>query len=218
MWMIVVGISLAKPIAARLVEDIDHLVDNSPPKLKKRMRAAMVRRIDGMGLPNCAEASERICRHLVEMPEIQSARTALLFACDLTEPDLLPLVGKDKPWRAAFPRIVGNGILKFFLVDDPSNQLVEGKYGLREPDSELCACVEPEDIDLVMAPGRAFDEACGARLGRGGGFYDRLLGGLSPQVPVIGVCFRCQLVDQVPIAEHDIPVQKIVTEAGVITI
>lgn len=201
----------------QVVEEIEHLADKSPANLKKRLRAAMVRRIDGMGLPSCAEASERIRRHLVEMPEVRTAHTLLLFACDATEPDLVPLASAEYSWQAVFPRVAGGGKLEFFLVESPEDQLVPGTYGLREPDPNCCTRVDSAAIDVVMAPGRAFSDETGARLGRGGGFYDRLLADLLADVSIFGVCFRCQVIDKLPTTEKDVPVQKIVTEAGVIT-
>ncbi len=200
------------------MEKIDHFADKSPVNLKKRLRAAMVRRIDGMGLPSCADASRRIRSHLMEMSEVQAAHTLLLFACDLTEPDLVPLASANHPWQAVFPRIAGSGRLEFFAVENPEEQLIAGTFGLREPDPACCTRVDSGAIDVVMAPGRAFSNGNGARLGRGGGFYDRLLSGLTDDVAVFGVCFRCQVIDQLPTTEKDVPVQKIVTEAGVLSV
>lgn len=179
------------------------------------MRAAMVRRISIMGLPACAEASERICRNLSKLEVVQNAGVVLLYACDHTEPDLVALAREDLPWKAAFPRVAGQGKLDFHIVTDPKTQFVEGAFGLREPDPKLCPMVDLADVGVVIAPGRAFSGDNGDRLGRGGGFYDRLLAGLSPDVWTIGVSFRCQIVEPLPIDSHDIPVKQLVTEAGV---
>ena len=74
--------------------------------------------------------------------------------------------------------------------------------------------VEPASLDLVLAPGLAFDHD-GGRLGQGGGYYDRLLTQLPASTPVVALAFDCQITDQVPTTAHDIPVHRIVTESSI---
>jgi 5-formyltetrahydrofolate cyclo-ligase len=72
------------------------------------------------------------------------------------------------------------------------------------------------DMDLIMVPGVAFDRS-GNRLGRGLGYFDRLLGRpFKKRVPVIGLAYELQLVEQVPTTDRDMPVDKIITESEVI--
>ena len=86
--------------------------------------------------------------------------------------------------------------------------LIAGRHGIREPAADVSA-VPPGEIDLVLVPGLAFDEA-GRRLGRGAGYYDRFLAPLS--VATVGVAFELQLVPEVPAGSGDVPVGAIVTE------
>jgi 5-formyltetrahydrofolate cyclo-ligase len=65
-------------------------------------------------------------------------------------------------------------------------------------------------MDLIIVPGVAFDRK-GGRLGRGAGYYDRLLR-KARSVPKIGLCFREQLVRKVPMKKHDMSVDKIITD------
>ena len=91
--------------------------------------------------------------------------------------------------------------------------LVNGPHGTREP-----ALVEPvaaSAIDVVLVPGLAFDSR-GNRMGRGGGFYDRFLATLGPQVQLLGLCVGEQLVDEIPTEPHDRPVDLVIHPAGVI--
>ena len=82
-----------------------------------------------------------------------------------------------------------------------------GNYGIREPvDPSL---VPLRDIDLVLVPGVAFDPA-GNRLGRGGGYYDRLLNGFEGTT--VAVAFDFQVFPEIPCDAHDIPVQYVVTD------
>lgn len=92
-------------------------------------------------------------------------------------------------------------------IDD----LVPGYRGIREP-----ARKEPaSEVDAAIVPGVAFDER-GGRLGYGGGFFDRFLESLDPGVPVVGVCFDAQIVEEVPREPHDRAVDLVVTERRVI--
>jgi 5-formyltetrahydrofolate cyclo-ligase len=84
-----------------------------------------------------------------------------------------------------------------FLVSD---------HGIREPHDPVL--LPPEELALVLVPGLAFD-AAGGRLGRGGGFYDRFLAGVS--CPTVGVCHNCQIVSSIPADPHDRLVGCVVT-------
>lgn len=86
--------------------------------------------------------------------------------------------------------------------------LVCGAHDVRVPPSPW-TLVEPENIDIIVVPGVAFD-ATGRRLGRGAGYYDRLLA----QVPGrrVAVAYACQMVAQVPTEPHDARVDAVVTE------
>lgn len=83
-------------------------------------------------------------------------------------------------------------------------------YGIMEPDGDDAA--EPETMDLILVPGMAFDRA-GRRLGRGGGYFDAFL----PRCRglIVGVTFERQLLDQVPVEEHDWLMDRIITEQAV---
>ena len=88
-----------------------------------------------------------------------------------------------------------------------SGQVRQGAFGILEPEGD--AFLDFSAIDLAIVPGMAFD-ASGRRLGRGRGYYDRLLVRL-PQVTTLGICFPFQLVDAVPAAPHDISVSEVIS-------
>lgn len=69
---------------------------------------------------------------------------------------------------------------------------------------------DPATVDVVVVPGLAFTRR-GDRLGQGGGWYDRFLAGLRPDAVTIGVGFREQLVDHLPVEPHDVRLHQIVT-------
>lgn len=105
-------------------------------------------------------------------------------------------------------------LLEVYWVQDPVQDIQVGTWGIREPRPDRCARVEPAVIDFVLVPGLAFDRR-GGRLGYGGGFYDKLLAdGLSPCAWLVTGAFESQMVEKVPVDEHDMPMDVVVTENG----
>lgn len=89
------------------------------------------------------------------------------------------------------------------------------KFGILEPADHLPEAL-PSDIDLILAPGVAFDEK-GYRMGYGAGFYDKLLPQIRPDCAVIGLAFDLQILEKLPVEPHDQPMDSILTETRWIT-
>lgn len=94
-------------------------------------------------------------------------------------------------------------------------ELVPGPFGIPEPHPGARVPVPVESLDAVVVPGIAFDVQ-GNRLGWGAGYYDRLLTGVRPGVPVVALAFECQIVPAIPSLGHDVRMSAIVTEQRVI--
>lgn len=105
-------------------------------------------------------------------------------------------------------------MLELHAIRDLEADVEPGFQGIPEP-RPSCRAVPPEEVRWVLVPGVAFD-ARGARLGYGGGYYDRLLPLLAPDVPRVAGAFELQLVERVPVAGHDLRVDAIVTETRTI--
>jgi 5-formyltetrahydrofolate cyclo-ligase len=154
--------------------------------------------------------SIRICERLVSLPIWQKARSILLFAPRKDEPFLWPLA--ESALRdgklVALPRFVaGEARYEAALITDPAADVVPGKFGILEP-APLCNVAELKRLDLVMVPGLAFDWH-GHRLGRGKGFYDRLLASVPGKT--CGVAFDTQMVSMLPVEPHDVRLNCILT-------
>lgn len=156
------------------------------------------------------KASRRIMERIEESVEFRDAGTVLVYMSIRGE--VLTQASVDK-WRAskriAIPLVKGKD-LSLRLYDPPL--LVEGYRGIIEP-SDAAVEIDPAEIDLAIVPGAAFELKDGGkvlRLGRGGGFYDRLLPRLD--CPKFGVCFSCRLIDGIPVDPWDIPLDRIFTE------
>jgi 5-formyltetrahydrofolate cyclo-ligase len=98
---------------------------------------------------------------------------------------------------------------------DLHSEIEAGKFGIPEPKPECCRPFPPEEIDLVVVPGLAFDEK-GHRIGYGGRYYDHFLV-RCPQALHVGVAYEMQIVREISPTEWDVPVHKIITEDRVIS-
>ena len=115
----------------------------------------------------------------------------------------------ESAWQAgkkvAAPRVEGKDLRPCLIhhLDD-----VEiGSRGIREP-KPACQALKPDELDLVLVPGLAFDRL-GWRLGRGEGYYDRFLASLPESVYSLGICFKIQLLDSVPYGPNDTCVKEV---------
>jgi len=102
------------------------------------------------------------------------------------------------------PTIMEENILLYYFLNKQEMQI--GKYGIKEPVS--IPFKDYKEIDLAIIPGVAFDLE-GNRLGRGKGYYDRLLPKLN--CPKIGICFSFQRLDKIPTEIHDISMDYVVS-------
>ena len=101
--------------------------------------------------------------------------------------------------------------LDLYRVTDVDTQLAPGAYGIREPLPQSCAAARLEEADFILLPGVAFGRD-GARLGYGGGFYDKLLALLRHSPTRVAAAYAMQVVEGIPQEETDHTVQWLVTE------
>jgi 5-formyltetrahydrofolate cyclo-ligase len=124
------------------------------------------------------------------------------------EVDLTEITLRHGGRRWAYPRIAGDDLV-FHVVEDPASDLTPGTMGIFEPLADLPQ-VAIDEIDAFLCPGLAFDKR-GGRLGRGKGFYDRMLARARPDALKIGVCFPEQLVPDAFAEAHDIAMDGVLT-------
>lgn len=146
--------------------------------------------------------SDSVMQMIRSMEEFRAAGTVLAYWPLPGEVDLRPLV-MDGGRRFALPVVCGEDlVLKEY---DPA-QMVKGAFGIMEP-GPGARTVLPEEIDFAIIPGVAFDSAR-MRLGRGRGYYDRLLP--SIRCHKAGVAFPFQIYDAVPSDPWDVPMDSVV--------
>ena len=152
-----------------------------------------------MSPASAGAASESIRKTIPSLPRWQDARVVAAYAALPGEPDLHPMDWVEQR-TLLLPRVDGEDLV-FHAVRAPED-LQSGTFGVMEPDPAKCPVSDPRQADIVFVPGVAFT-AEGLRLGRGRGYYDRLLAALPESALKIGVCFPCQVVDSIPMEPHD---------------
>lgn len=162
--------------------------------------------------------SQVIVQRFMSLSEYAVAQT-VMFYIDVrdevrTRQALPEAIRSDK--RIVIPYCV-DGELELFHLQS-MEELDVGMYKILEPKKELRAVaakkLQPEDLDLIMVPGVAFDRN-GGRTGHGKGYYDKLLEHARADTPLVALAFECQLFPQIPCEDHDIFMDKVVTEAAV---
>jgi 5-formyltetrahydrofolate cyclo-ligase len=179
-------------------------------KAKTLLRDAVRARLQGLSAAARAGSSAKLCARLRNQKVWQQAKAVLLFAPLADEPDIWPLLNEALATNktVVLPSFVpGTNVYTARRILDPARDLVVGKFGIREP-ADLSPEMQLNQLDLVLVPGVAFD-ARGGRLGRGRGFYDRLLANVRGTK--CGVAFDEQLVAVVPVGPLDIPLNCILT-------
>lgn len=126
------------------------------------------------------------------------------------EVDVTPLLERLPGWRWVLPRVEPDGDMTFRDRDVPREV---HDLGMEQP-VDMGSPVPVHEIDVFLVPGMAFD-ATGARVGRGGGFYDRALAGRRTDTLAIGVTVDEKVIESVPVQEHDQAVDWLATESGV---
>ncbi len=166
------------------------------------------------------DLSRTIVSAFTSLPEYARAKTVLFYVDARSEVrtrfDLPAALESDK--QVVVPWCNDAGELELFRLADMS-ELELGMYKILEPRQDLRTRPEKqvavEKLDLVMVPGVAFDDR-GGRMGHGKGYYDKLLENARPDCPLVALAFECQIFDEVPMGEHDIFMDKVVTERRVI--
>lgn len=162
--------------------------------------------------------SQIIVDRFMGLPEYARART-VMFYIDVrsevrTRQHFPAALASGK--KIVIPYCV-DGLLELFHLES-MDELSTGMYKILEPREDLRSVaskrVSVEELDLIMVPGVAFDRR-GARSVHGKGYYDKLLEHARLDAPLVALAFECQMFEEVPVASHDIFMDKVITEAAV---
>ncbi len=162
--------------------------------------------------------SNDILKRLKELPQYTTAKCVMVYLSFKSEVATRQIIND----LLALNKTVVLPVVDFekgqlILVTIQSlDTLVRSDYGIYEPEVTDDTTISISDVDLVLAPGLAFDNK-GNRLGYGGGYYDRLLSSKARHTCVIGLAFSEQLVESVPHDDYDQVLDYVVCDQEIIT-
>jgi 5-formyltetrahydrofolate cyclo-ligase len=163
--------------------------------------------------------SAQISQRLLQLPAYQQAKVVLAYMNFGTEFDSANWAQRvlDDNKLLLLPKVNQlSGQLDLYWVFDLQSQLAGGAWGILEPSPEHCERLNTLNrVEFALLPGVAFTRE-GARLGYGGGYYDKLLAQMSRRPPLIAAGFGIQLVEHLPQEATDVKVDWIVTEQEII--
>ena len=174
-----------------------------------------------LGLREALSADERLAASLIiteriaALPAYQRAATVLgymNFGSEFASELWVARVLADGK-RLVLPKVNRHtNELDLYRVDDLASQLAAGSWGIAEPVVERCErLIDLNEVEFALLPGVAFARN-GARLGYGGGYYDKLLARINPHPVRVAAAFALQVVQNVPQETTDVEVEWLVTE------
>ncbi|MEO8201366.1 MAG: 5-formyltetrahydrofolate cyclo-ligase [Gemmatimonadota bacterium] len=156
-----------------------------------------------------------IQHRLLSLPEFADSRTILSYIGVRSEVPTGQIIRQclQQGKRIAAPYVTKEGLRGAFITSE--DELVPARFGLLEPADELRhdpdRVCEPDEVDLFVIPGVAFDSR-GGRLGYGRAYYDRLLRKTKAGTRMIALAFQCQVIPEVPMTGTDVYIPIILTE------
>ena len=183
---------------------------------KVQLRQELQKILAGISAEQRKEKSRRACRKLIATPEFQNASTVMMYLSLPHELDTSDAI--LSAWQMGKTVVVPKvSWQQRHMIPVQINSLETGFSeevpGLRNPTTG--APVPFEDIHLVIAPGLGFDRN-GNRLGRGGSYYDRFFSNKDLKAMKCGFAFAEQVMEAVPVTEHDVPVDMLVSDEEVL--
>ncbi|MCC8021878.1 MAG: 5-formyltetrahydrofolate cyclo-ligase [Akkermansia sp.] len=178
------------------------------PDKKRALRRVMAARLREIAPERVRSLSRDLCRQAARLLAGREQLHVALFAPMAHEADLTPLPALFPRHAFYFPRCLGEGLMEFRRVRSPERDFEPGMHGIPAP-RETCPPITPDALDVVFVPGLAFTSA-GARLGRGGGYYDRFLPRCS-RARIAAAAFPEQILAAIPRQEFDVLIPIVLT-------
>ena len=195
---------------------------------KAELRRTVIARRDALDLDMRAAKSAAVCARLVELlgsSDPAAPRTVAVYAAIGSEidPAAFAAAAAKHGWRVAYPCMLSAAdtvacgqrmCMRAISADDASAAPFIAHparaFAATDIDSDRFPIVPAEALDMIVVPLVAFDQT-GARLGYGGGCYDRYLPMLSPVCQIVGIAFDEQRINHVPTDAHDLPLPNIIS-------
>lgn len=179
---------------------------------KKRLRERIAKKKQSYSQKELLNFSEEVISTLELTEVFQNAKVVLAYCSMSDEVNTHEWIKKYGLQKHFLLPVINNGelILKKYVSEE---SMLTSAYGIKEPVGHAFSDSEYDKIDLVIVPGVAFDRTLN-RLGRGKGFYDRLLPKIK--APKVAICFDFQVFDNIPVSQRDIKMNIIVCQNEII--
>ncbi|CCU80390.1 5-formyltetrahydrofolate cyclo-ligase [Halanaerobium saccharolyticum subsp. saccharolyticum DSM 6643] len=164
--------------------------------------------------------SKKIKNKFFDLPQLENAKKVMAYASMRKEIETFELLEEllEKGYLVYLPYtrqdIVDLGTAQINNLD---KDLKDGVFGVQEPVVKIRDEEVPVDFDIIIVPGACFTVQ-GYRIGYGGGYYDSFLAKHANGALKVGFCYDCFIVDSIPVEDHDVPVDLIITEKRIINI
>ncbi|MCH7573090.1 MAG: 5-formyltetrahydrofolate cyclo-ligase [Planctomycetes bacterium] len=184
-----------------------------PNDPKQVIRDEIRQKLTAMSAEHRHRDSTIACSRLCSLEAFLHARVVMLYMPLATEVDVTPIALKcfQLGKTVCVPKVDWKRLdmiaVEVNAIDDRVMDIDE--HGIRTP--KQGQPIPPSMLDLIVAPGLAFDSH-GRRLGRGGGFYDRFLARTRDSAVLVGIAFDGQIIDDIPSQDHDVMVDIVITE------
>jgi 5-formyltetrahydrofolate cyclo-ligase len=181
---------------------------------KRSLRQLLLAERKALSAAESRSASHLVQRKFTASEEFTGARVLALYAAVHNEVDTTEVMREALASGKVllYPAVCGGGLV-FRRISDPA-ELRQGAFGIMEPDT-TCEALAPQEIDIIVVPGVAFDVS-GKRIGYGKGYYDRVLHSLEGEGKLMGFCYDFQLLDEIVGEPHDVKMDLIITEKRVV--
>lgn len=171
------------------------------PDAKQRLRERILAGRGSIPANEREAAGAAITHALLTLPSVRLAEVVAAYVS----------MGSEVPTTELIRALAARGVTVLLPVLQPDSSLTWRSAHGASSERQL------SEAQVVVLPGVCYDTA-GHRLGRGGGSYDRALKGLPATITTVGLAWECDIIDGVPVDEHDQPVQMLVTPSRVIAI
>jgi len=185
---------------------------------KEEIRRKILKKRLSLSPEDIRDKSRQVFLNLTETVEYRNSQNIMFYVATRSEVQTEEMIkmsikmGKNIFVPIILPECINLTPSKIFDFD---TELEKGKKGIFEPKKEYYRLFPPENIDLIIVPGIAFDLSRN-RIGRGFGYYDNFLRKVRSSAKIIALAFEMQIVKKIITDKNDIPVHKIITEKRII--
>ncbi|RQP09777.1 MAG: 5-formyltetrahydrofolate cyclo-ligase [Microbacteriaceae bacterium] len=183
---------------------------------KRAMRAELRERRRIRTATERERATEALTRHLVQLASDLDVGFIAAYLSTPDEPETRGFLrwADEQGIRVLLPISREDGLLDWAPYDGADEE--QDILGMPTPSSELLGPIAINGVDLILVPAACVARD-GMRLGWGRGYFDKTLGSMEGCPPLYAVIYDDELVDEVPVERHDMPVDGVVTPGGILT-